>query len=62
MDVLSHLDKAIKKAGSQSAFAKVAGISPQFLSDILARRREPSDKVLEALGLERTYKRKAKAS
>lgn len=59
MNVLDEIKRAIKKAGNQSAFAKIAGISPQFLSDILAGRREPSDKVLEALGLERSYRKKA---
>ncbi len=60
MDPIEEIRKAIKKAGTQTAFARSAGISPQFLSDILAKRREPSDKVLEAIGVERSYRRKAK--
>lgn len=60
MDVHIEIGKAIKKAGTKAAFARLAGISPQFLSDILAKRREPSGKVLDAIGIERSYRRKSK--
>ena len=58
----SHIDEkrlremlsiAINVAGSQKAFAEKAGISEQFLSDILKQRREISDKILNWFGLER---------
>jgi len=58
----SHIDEtrlremlsiAINVAGSQKAFAEKAGISEQFLSDILKQRREISDKILKWFGLER---------
>jgi len=45
---------------AQSAVADEMGISPQYLSDVISRRRKPGQKVLKALGLERqvTYRRK----
>lgn len=47
--------------GSQIGFARaVLKISPAYLSDILAGKREPTDRVCEALGLTRltVYTRK----
>lgn len=45
---------------SQVAWAKANGVSPAYVSDVLAGRREPGKLVLDALGLERvvTYRRK----
>lgn len=45
---------------SQVAWAKAHGVSPAYVSDVLAGRREPGKLVLDALGLERvvTYRRK----
>lgn len=50
----------VYEAGSQKAFAKAHGISEQFLHDILAGRREPGKKLLDAMGWERiiTYQPK----
>lgn len=38
---------------TQKATAKELGISPQYLGDILAGRREISDRVAKALGFRR---------
>lgn len=49
------------KGRTQAAVARELGISPAYLCDILAGRREPGPSVLKALGLERkiSYERKA---
>lgn len=39
--------------GTQVDLAKSLGISPAYLSDILSGARDPGDRVLDALGLER---------
>lgn len=63
MDAVEALRDAVKKAGTQTAFAKQHQISIAYVNDVLQGRREPGDKILVALGLEKavTYKRKAKA-
>lgn len=50
------------KAPRQADFAKVAGISPQYVNDVLAGRRDPGKAILDALGIEKvvTYRRKSK--
>lgn len=52
-DVLVILCRAIARAGSQDAWAREIGISPQYLSDMLHGRRELSDAVLAPVGLAR---------
>ena len=49
---------------AKSAVAEEMQVSPQYLSDVLAERREPGPKMLDALGLERvvTYRRKRKGA
>lgn len=42
-----------KRAGSQLVLAQRLGISPQYLCDVLAGRREPGGKLLKALGYRR---------
>lgn len=39
--------------GSQDAAAKQLGVSPQYLCDVLRKRREPGQKLLDALGYRR---------
>ena len=56
MTALTHSDiiEALRLAiGSQTAasWAKANRISPQYLSDVLHRKREPGPKVLKALGV-----------
>lgn len=61
-DVIQMLRNRIKKAGTQTAAADELGVSKSFLSDVLNGEREPGEKLLGALGLERrevvTYVRK----
>ena len=47
------LDIAIQTAGSQKAFAAEAGISEQYLSDVLNNRRDIGEKLLKWFGMER---------
>lgn len=48
----------IYKAESQAAFAEMAGISPQYLTDYLRGRREAGPALLKYFGLEKvvTYR------
>ena len=48
------LHVACAKAGSQSAFAAKAGFSSAYISDVLAGRREPSERLAEDLGYSRS--------
>lgn len=59
VDFLHFLKSSIGPV-TQTAWAKANGVSPAYVSDILAGRREPGKLVLDALGLERvvTYRRK----
>lgn len=44
--------------GNASEWGRAAGISPAYVSDVLGGKREPGDKILQALGLEKvvTYR------
>jgi hypothetical protein len=53
MDPLSELQTRVEDS-SQAAVAKELGISPQYLNDVLQKRRLIGKKILEALGLERS--------
>lgn len=59
LELIEWLRKDSEKE-TQKALAKRLGISAQYLSDILKGRREPGQKMLDALGLERviTYESK----
>jgi hypothetical protein len=48
---LKALQLAVKRAGTQKQAAMVLGVSEQFLSDVLNRRRGPGEKLLAKLGL-----------
>ncbi|MBB5758354.1 hypothetical protein HNR00_003074 [Methylorubrum rhodinum] len=52
-DVVSRLRAACKEAGGQSRWADSAGVTPQYVSDVLLGRRAPGDSVLRPLGLQR---------
>ena len=54
-----YLKQKIFQCGSQKAFAARLGISEQYLTDVLKRRREPGEKILKPLGFRRivTYER-----
>ena len=51
IEVMLLLNKAVRDAGSQKAFAEQCGISQQFLHDVLNARRAPSEKILSVLGV-----------
>lgn len=51
INVLTKLEMACKRAGSQLAWAKAHGISPAYLSSVLGYERHPGPKLLAALGL-----------
>lgn len=52
-NVHDRLLKQLKKAGSQKALALKLEVSPQYLSDILGRKREISHEFAKKLGLEK---------
>jgi DNA-binding transcriptional regulator YdaS (Cro superfamily) len=52
-DIIGYLRKVVAANGSQKETARVLCISPQYLCDILAGRREVSAEVAELLGFER---------
>ena len=47
------LADACTVAGSQQAWARENGISPQFVCDVLQGRRAPTDRLARALGYRR---------
>jgi hypothetical protein len=49
-----HLAQEVKALGSQRNLAKKYGVSPMFICDILSGRRDPGEKLLSAMGFERT--------
>lgn len=51
--VRSMLKARCAEAGSQKAWAKEAGVSVQYVCDVLHGRREPGDAICSALGLRR---------
>ncbi len=50
-----HLLQAIKKAGSQKAFAAIHDVSEAYVSDLVNGKRGFGDRMLEKLGLEIDY-------
>jgi hypothetical protein len=57
-DVLTRLRRECEAAGSRSEWARRNGVSVTYVSDVLARRREPGEGILRGLRLERvvTYR------
>lgn len=55
-ELLSLLRRKIKEAGQQKLFAELHGISAQYVSDVLHKRREPGEAILAALGLRKVVK------
>jgi hypothetical protein len=51
--VVERLRKFAANFGTRAKAAKAIGISPQYLSDIILRRRRPGPSVLRALGIRR---------
>lgn len=52
-DVLARLRKDAQRAGSQKALATEIGVSPAYLSDVLAGNRVPGPSILRFYGLRR---------
>lgn len=50
--LISLLKQRVRKCGSQKTFALTHGISQQYLTDLLKRRRMPGQKILQVLGYE----------
>ena len=59
--VTSRLISEVERAGNQTRWCIENDVSPAYLSDVLKGRREPGEKILAALGLERItyYRQKA---
>lgn len=51
--LLSRLRRDVVAHGSQQDAAKELGVSEQYLSDVLRRRREPGAAILSAMGFQR---------
>ena len=60
IDPIAELRNAVAWAGSQKQWADDHGISYAYVNDVLLGRREPGEKMLDALGLVKvvTYQRK----
>ena len=61
---MARLQAAIAAAGSQQAFARLHGISAQYVNDVVSERRPMGEKILNALGVEKvvTYREKDRES
>ena len=59
-DVRRILSEACRKAGSQVAWAQAHGVSAPYVNDVLRGNREPGNKILDALELDKvvTYRKK----
>lgn len=57
-DVIKRLAAECRAAGGSSAWARKAGVSATYVSDVLAGKRAPGGRLLIALGIERvvTYR------
>lgn len=51
VEILALIERSCKEAGGQKAWAEAIGVSQAYVSDVLARKRNPGDKILDALGL-----------
>lgn len=59
------LERAVGGAGSLREWARRHKLSPAYVSDVLAGRREPGPSICDAFGIEAqrktTYRKKAKS-
>lgn len=51
-EFLSQLQDRVDDEGSQRSLARKLNISPGYLNDVLQRRKEPREKLLNSLGLQ----------
>jgi hypothetical protein len=64
-DVIALLKREVAKAGSRAAWARLHGFSRAYVSDLLSGKSgktEIGPRLLDALGLEVTYRRRKKAT
>lgn len=64
-DVIELLKREVAKAGSRAAWARQHGFSRAYVSDLLtgkSGKTEIGPRLLDALGLEVTYRRRKKAA
>lgn len=52
-DVVAHVQKGIAKAGSLRAWARLAKVTPAYVSDVVTGRRDPGPKILAVLKIEK---------
>jgi transcriptional regulator with XRE-family HTH domain len=52
-DPIAELQTAIQKHGTQTKFAEASGFPQSYISAVLRGERRPSDKLLNAIGLDR---------
>lgn len=50
-EVVEMLREAVDKAGSQTAFCRESGLSTTYVSEILAGKMQPGEKLARALGI-----------
>jgi len=55
-DLVLHLARQCEAAGGQSAFARQHDISVSQLSETLSGKREPSERIINALGYARVVR------
>lgn len=53
-EVMQRLRDAIKEAGGQRKFAEAHGFTVGYVSDVLRGNRALADRILSAIGVERT--------
>lgn len=58
-NVIDRLRREIEAAGSQRQFAQKIGVSAAYLNDVMNRKREPGDKILKAINLQKVIVYKA---
>jgi transcriptional regulator with XRE-family HTH domain len=58
-EFIAYLREQVAVFGSQHRLAEHCGVADSYLSDVLTGRREPGQKLLDALGFRRvvTYER-----
>ena len=52
-DVRAMLENECREVGGQTAWAELHDVSPAYVCDVLAKRREPGKAILAGLGLVR---------
>jgi DNA-binding phage protein len=57
-EIVQLLRAEVKKAGSQTAWAKRVGIERSFVNFVLHGRKQPTEKIILALGLRRVLRQR----